>query len=78
MVLYDHRSIYVLHPRFLIPATQKVIKPDLTEFTARKQGAVSDQWTTQDQKSLFSVQATSCKFSNIHHLSERFALTHTE
>ena len=43
MVLYDHRSIYVLHPRFLIPGTQKVIKPDLTEFTARKQGAVSDQ-----------------------------------
>ena len=28
----------------------------------------------QDQKFLFSVQATSCKFSNIHYLSERFAL----
>ena len=27
------------------------------------------------QKSIFSVHATSCKFSNIHHLSERFALT---
>ena len=27
MVLYDHRSIYVLYPRVLIPATEKVIKP---------------------------------------------------
>ena len=32
----------------------------------------------QDQKFLFSVQATSCKFSNIHHLNKRFPLTHTE
>ena len=34
--------------------------------------------TTQDQKPLFSIQATSWKFSNIHHLSKRFALTHAE
>ena len=32
----------------------------------------------QDQKFLFSVQATSCKFSNIDHLSKRFPLTHTQ
>ena len=45
-----------------------------TKFTTRKQGAVFDQWTAQDQKSLFSVQATRCRFSNIQHLSKRFAL----
>ena len=32
----------VLYPRVLIPATEKVIKPR-PEFTARKQGAVSNQ-----------------------------------
>ena len=52
MVLYYHRSIYVLYPVF-----------DPTEFTARKQGAVSDQLAKQDQKYFFSVQAASCKFS---------------
>ena len=52
MVLYYHRSIYVLYPIF-----------DPTEFTARKQGAVSDQLAKQDQKYFFSVQAASCKFS---------------
>ena len=71
MVLLDNRSIQALCPRVFIPATEKEIK-----FTAIKQGAVLNQWTTQDQKSLFSVQATSWKFSNMHQLSERFALTH--
>ena len=33
----------VLYPRVLIPATEKVLNHDPTEFTARKQEAVSDQ-----------------------------------
>ena len=49
-----------------------------TEFTAKNRELFSDQWTTQDRKFLFFVQATSCKSSNIDHLSEHFALTHTE
>ena len=42
MVLY-YRSIYVLYPRVLIRATEEVIKHDPIKFTARKQGAISDQ-----------------------------------
>ena len=57
---------------FWFPPWRKLLNHDPTEFTARKQGAVSDQWTTQDQKSFFSVQETSCNFSNIQYLNERF------
>ena len=63
-------------PVFWFPLRRKKLSHDPTEFTASKQVAVLDQWTLQDQKPLFSVQTTSCKFSNIHQLSERFALTH--
>ena len=49
---------------FWFALRKKYLKHDPTEFTTRK-GAISDQWTTQDQKSLlFFVQATSSKFSN--------------
>ena len=33
-------------------------------YGLKKQGAVFDKWTTQDRKSLFSVQATSWEFSD--------------
>ena len=65
-------------PVFRFSQWRKYLNHDPTKFTARKQDAVSDQQTTQDQKSLFSVEAASCKFSDIHHLSERFALTQAE
>ena len=63
MVLYYHRSIERYYtPVFWFAPRRKHLNHDPTEFTARKQGTVSDQWTTQDRKSLFSVQAASCKF----------------
>ena len=39
-----------------------------TKFTARKQGAVSDQWPRQDQNFLFAVQTVNCKFPNIYQI----------
>ena len=68
----------MLYPRVLTPAMEKVIKSRPYRIYRQKIGAVSDHRATQDQKSLFSAQAASSKFSNIHHLSERFALTHAE
>ena len=46
-------------PVFLFPLRRKKLNHDPTEFTAIKQGAVPNQRTSQDQKSLLSVQATS-------------------
>ena len=69
---------YFLAFTYFLTFTAFLNNHDPNEFTARKQGAVSDQSTTQDQISLFSIQATSWKFSNIHHFSKRFALTHAE
>ena len=39
MVLYEHRSIYVLYPRVLIPAPDKVIKPWLYQICLQKTGS---------------------------------------
>ena len=39
MVSYDHRSIYVLYPRVLIPATEKVIKPRPYRIYRQKTGS---------------------------------------
>ena len=38
MILHDHCSIYVLYPRVLIPATQKVIKPRPYRIYRQKTG----------------------------------------
>ena len=40
MVLYDHRSIWVLYPCVLIPATEKWFKPLPYRIYCQKQGAV--------------------------------------
>ena len=65
-------------PVFWFPLRRNDLNHYPTEFTAKNRELFSDQWTTQDRKFLFFVQATSCKSSNIDHLSEHFALTHTE
>ena len=39
MVLYDHRSIQVLYPCILIPATEKVIKPRSYRIYHKKTGS---------------------------------------
>ena len=50
MIFKCHRSIYILYPRLLIPTMEKVINHYPTEFSARKEVAVSHQSTRQDQK----------------------------
>ena len=42
-------------PVFWFPQRKKQLNHDPTDITARKQGTASDQWTTQDQKSLFRI-----------------------
>ena len=39
MVLYDHRSMQVLYPRVLIPATEKMIKPRPYQIYRQKTGS---------------------------------------
>ena len=54
-------------PVFWFPLCRKQLNHNLTEFTARKQGAVSNQWTTQ-VKDLFSIlrqQAANFQISTI-------------
>ena len=54
MVFKYHHSVLILDPRTFIADTEKVIKThNPVEFTARKQKAVPDYLTRQDQKSVF-------------------------
>ena len=68
---------YRYYTRVLIPTMEKVIRPPPYRIYQQKKRELF-LISIKDQKSLFSIQTTSCKFSVIHHLSERFALTHTE
>ena len=64
------------NPVSWFPLRKKQLNHDPTEFTARKQRSVSDQWTRQDQKSLFKYipnWANTLQWINSLHEKMKFA-----
>ena len=64
------------NPVSWFPLRKKQLNHDPIEFTARKQRSVSDQWTRQDQKSLFKYipnWANTLQWINSLHEKMKFA-----
>ena len=61
-------------PIFWFLLHRKRLNHSPVEFATRKQGAIPDNWTRQDQKSLFSVRIQENDFKNTMLLLERWYL----